>query len=304
VSPSDRPAAQERQSGSRQPAAGPDAVPRSYLLTKRGQAAWTVAERARLQRLARYQGLVGVAAVVLVIAVWQLITSLHLVAPIILPGPSAIAIGLYQYATSPDFPIDLATSGEELAIGFGLAILIGLPAGILMGWYRLVFQIFDPFVSFFYSTPRIALVPLLIIWFGIGIWSKVAVIYLGAFFPIAINTLVGVRSLDPDLLRCARSFGATDLQLFRTIALPGAVPFILTGLRLGVGHALIGVVVGELVAAQHGVGYEMNIFGTTYQMAKMFAALFIIAVAGAVLQAAFQRLERRFDAWRVSAGRR
>jgi ABC-type nitrate/sulfonate/bicarbonate transport system permease component len=269
---------------------------------KGGQPIRTVAERPRLGPPPRHEAItIGLVAVVAFLGIWQLVSALRLVPELFLPGPFDIAIAEYQYATSPDFAIDLTTSGEELLLGFGLAIAIGLPLGILMGWYHRLRYGLDPFISLFYSTPRIALMPLLIIWFGIGIWSKVAVIFLGAFFPIAINTLVGVRNLDPDLLKCARSFEASDMQIFRTIALPGAVPFILAGLRLGVGHALIGIVVGELVAAQHGVGQAMSVFGSTFQTAKVFAALIIIAGAGVVLQALFQRLERRFDAWRVGS---
>ena len=250
-------------------------------------------------RWARYEpALIGAASVVAVLAIWQAVALARLVPELFLPGPLDIARALATYATSEDFAIDLATSGQELAMGYFLAILVALPLGLLMGWYRRLHHALDPFISFFYSTPRIALLPLLIIWFGIGIWSKVAVIFLGAFFPIAINTFAGVRSLDAGLLRAARAFGGTDVQIFRTIALPGSVPFILTGLRLGVGHALIGVVVGELVAAQHGVGLAMATAGATFQTSKVFAALFIIAGAGVALQIVLQRLEKRFDAWR------
>ena len=250
-------------------------------------------------RWARYEpAVIGTASVVVFLAVWQGLALTRLVPELFLPGPLDIAPALRDYVTSPDFGLDVATSGQELAMGYGLAIVVALPIGLLMGWYRRFHYALDPFISFFYSTPRIALLPLLIIWFGIGIYSKVAVIFLGAFFPMAINTFAGVRSLDAALLKAARSFGASDTQIFRTIALPGSVPFILAGLRLGVGHALIGVVVGELVAAQHGVGLAMAVAGETFQTSKLFAVLIIIAGTGVVLQVALQRLEKRFDAWR------
>lgn len=133
---------------------------------------------------------------------------------------------------------------------------------------------------------------------GIGIWSKVALVFLGAFFPIAINTMSGVRSLDSSLLRAARSFGARDAQIFRTIALPGSVPFILSGIRLGLGHALVGIVVGELIAAQYGLGLVLEQAGATFQTSKEFAVLVLIAGTGLFFQVVLQRLERRFDAWR------
>ena len=253
----------------------------------------------RRGRWARYEpAVIGAASVIVFLAVWQGVALTRLVPELFLPGPLDIAPAFRDYVTSPDFGLDVATSGQELAMGYGLAILVALPIGLLMGWYRRFHYALDPFISFFYSTPRIALLPLLIIWFGIGIYSKVAVIFLGAFFPMAINTFAGVRSLDAALLKAARSFGASDTQIFRTIALPGSVPFILAGLRLGVGHALIGVVVGELVAAQHGVGLAMAVAGETFQTSKLFAVLIIIAGTGVVLQVALQRLEKRFDAWR------
>lgn len=253
----------------------------------------------RRSRLGRYEPwLIGVVSVVVFLAVWQAVAVARVVPELFLPGPIDIAGALADYVRSPEFVQDVATSGQELLLGFGLAIVTGLPIGLLIGWYRRLRYALDPFISFFYSVPRIALLPLLIIWFGIGIWSKVAVIFLGAFFPIAINTLAGIRSLDPPLLRAARSFGASDMQIFRTVALPGSVPFILTGIRLGVGHALIGVVVGELVAAQHGVGLAMATAGSTFQTSKVFAGLIIIAGVGVILQILLQRLENHFDSWR------
>lgn len=249
--------------------------------------------------LAAYQpALIGGAAVVVFLAAWQLIAATRIVPPLFLPAPTDILQAFTQMFSKPEIWLDLETSGVEVLYGFGLAIIVGLPLGIVMGWYRPVRYALDPFMSFFYSVPRIALAPLLIIWFGIGIWSKVAVIFLGAFFPIAINAMAGIKSLDPLLLRAARSFGAKDAQIFRTIALPGTVPFILTGIRLGIGHALIGVVVAELLAATYGIGKLMQDSFAVFNMPTAFAALVIIAASGVVLTVIIQRIERRFEAWR------
>ena len=153
-------------------------------------------------------------------------------------------------------------------------------------------------MNFFYSTPRIVLLPLFIIWFGIDMPSKIAVIFLGALFPIIINTMAGVRNTEAALLRVARSFGASDALIFRRVVLPGSVPFILTGFRLGVGHALVGVVVGELVAARHGVGQLIWIAAETFQIPKAFAGVLIIAGTGMLLTTLIQRIENRFQSWR------
>jgi ABC-type nitrate/sulfonate/bicarbonate transport system permease component len=253
----------------------------------------------RAGRLHRYEpALIGAGAVLLFLIVWQGVASARLVPPLFLPGPLDIIGAFAVLFAQGQIWNDIWVSGQELIYGYGLAVLIALPLGVLMGWYRRLNYGLDPFISFFNSTPRVALLPLLILWFGIGIWSKIAVVFLGSFFPIVINTISGVRNLDSGLIKMSRSFSATDAQIFRTLALPGSVPFILAGLRLGVGHALIGVVVGELVAAQAGIGLMMAKAGATFQTAKVFAGLIIVAGAGVVLTGILQRVERRFQAWK------
>jgi NitT/TauT family transport system permease protein len=250
-------------------------------------------------RLARYEGLfVGTAAVVAFVIVWQLVAFRRVMPELFLPGPIDIGNQLVAYVAKGQIWPDMWISGQELMYGFGLSIVVGLPVGILMGWYKRLNQALDPFVTFFYTIPRIALTPLLIIWFGIGINSKIAIVFLGAIFAILINTAAGVKSLDPALLKAARSFGASDAQLFRTVVLPGSVPFILTGLRLGLGHAITGVVVGELVAAQAGVGLMMATAGATFQTSKVFVGLVIFATAGLILTSILARIEQRFQTWK------
>jgi ABC-type nitrate/sulfonate/bicarbonate transport system permease component len=250
-------------------------------------------------RLRRHEpALLGIGSVLLFLIVWQAAASARLVPPLFLPGPLDIVDAFVVLFGQGQIWNDIWVSGQELVYGYGLAVLIALPLGLLMGWYRRLNYALDPFISFFYSTPRVALLPLLILWFGIGIWSKIAVVFLGSFFPIVINTIAGVRNLDAGLIRTSRSFGATDAQIFRTLALPGSVPFILAGLRLGVGHALIGVVVGELVAAQAGVGLMMAKAGATFQTSKVFAGLIIVAGTGIIITGILQRIERRFQAWK------
>lgn len=249
--------------------------------------------------LARYEGLlVGAASVLVFVAAWQLAAFRRVVPELFLPGPLDIFNAFVAYVAKGSIWPDMWVSGQELIYGFALSIIIGLPLGMLMGWYRRLNEALDPFVTFFYSIPRVALTPLLIIWFGIGINSKIAVVFLGAIFAIVINTAAGVRNLDPALIKAARSFGANDAQLFRTVVLPGSVPFILTGLRLGLGHALTGVVVGELVAAQLGVGLMMATAGATFQTSKVFVGLVIFATTGVVMTNILSRIEQRFQSWK------
>ncbi|HEV2009595.1 MAG TPA: ABC transporter permease [Candidatus Limnocylindria bacterium] len=250
-------------------------------------------------RFGRYEPVViGALSVAFVLTVWQLVANARIMPVLFLPGPTDVAQAFVKLFQTDDIWLDIATSGEELAIGFGMAIVLGLLLGLGMGWYTRFQYAMDPLVNFFYSTPRIVLLPLFIIWFGIDIQSKIAVIFLGALFPIIINTMSGVRNTEAALLRVARSFGASDALIFRRVVLPGSVPFILTGFRLGIGHALTGVVVGELIAARHGVGLLIATAGQTFQTPKMLAAVILIAGTGMLLTTIFQRIEHRFQSWR------
>lgn len=235
---------------------------------------------------------------VVVFGAWELSVHFEWVNTTFIAAPTAIADELIELFSSGDIWEDLRVSGTELGLGLALSASVGIVIGVLMGWYRWIRELFDPFVSALYATPRIALVPLIILWFGIGIESKVVIIFLTSVFEILVNTSAGVRSTDEGVIRAARSFGASSLQIFRTVALPSSVPFILTGMRLAVGRGLTGVVVGELFAAQAGVGHRLNQAAQLFQMEEMFASLFIVAGAGIFFVYLLTKLERRFDAWR------
>ena len=241
----------------------------------------------------------GSAFIVLLFFAWELATRLGLEPPIILPSPASVAGAFRTLFSSADVWFDFKASGQELLYGYALAAIVGISAGLAVGWYRRMGYFFDPFINFLYAVPRVALGPLLVVWLGIGLSSKVALVFLISVFPILVNTSTGVRSLDPHLVRVARCFGASDLKIFRTIALPGSVPFILGGLRLAVGQALIGVFVAELLGAEHGIGAMIENAGQQFQTDVVFAGLLIFAAGGMLLTASVRWLERRFDAWRL-----
>jgi len=244
---------------------------------------------------------IGVGSVVVIIAIWELVALAHLKPALILPGPVDVVRAFKDLFSTGAIWTDLGTSGTELVVGLGLAAVVGLPLGLLIGWYERISYALNPIINFLYATPRIALTPLLIIWLGIGSSSKIAIVFLMAFFPVLINTAQGMQSLEQGVVRVARCFGANDLQLFRTVALPGTVPFIISGLRLAVGQALIGVFVAELSGAQHGVGLMMNTAGQQFQTSKVFAGLFIFAFAGVTLTYLLRRIEQHYAAWRPSS---
>ncbi|HUZ74155.1 MAG TPA: ABC transporter permease [Stellaceae bacterium] len=233
------------------------------------------------------------------IGVWQLAVAIGLVSPMVVSSPSRILVAGASYLASQQFVIDARTSGLEFVGGFGLAVIIGVALGFATGWLRRVEHFLDPLINFLYAAPRVALAPLLIIWFGIGIESKVAFIFLMSVFPIIINTAMGVHSVDGDLLDLARSLNASTWQLMRTIVFPSAVPFIVTGIRIGLGVGLIGVVVGEFVASTSGIGFTISQAASSYDVDLVFVGIIIIGTAGAMLTEALRRLERRMAKWKL-----
>lgn len=242
--------------------------------------------------------ILGAAAVAVFLIVWELAVSSGLINPLFTSSPLRIVKTAALMFSEPEIYNDLRVSGIEFMTGYALAIVVGVPLGILMGWYKRVNALLDPFVSALYATPRIALLPLIIIWFGIGIASKIAIVFLGAIFPILVNTITGMRTVDADFVKTARSFGAKDRDLFVTVALPASVPLVLTGLRLGLGHALIGIVVGELYAATAGIGFMMTVAGATFQTDKVMVGILLIAGAGILLAELIKLIEKRFESWR------
>ena len=264
-----------------------------------------VAEASNLYKfyLNQEKKILGTSAVVAFLTVWELIGStFQLINPMFMSAPSLIWKAAVQMFASGEIYNDLYVSGLEFAWGYSLSVIVGIPFGIAIGWYRKMAYTFDPFVNAMNATPRVALLPLIIIWLGIGILSKIGIIFLGAVFPLMINTRDGVKTTPHNLLNAARSFGASEWQIFRSVVLPSTVPFILTGLRLAVGRALIGVMVGELYAATAGIGFMITVAGATFQTDKVFVGVLIFAITGMIATEVLDKLEHRFDKWRPKVG--
>ena len=242
--------------------------------------------------------ILGYGVLLIMLIVWQALWSAHKLSPLFMSGPSAIATRFWDDLLHGHLLQDFAYSGKNFLIGFAIAAVSGVILGVLIGWYKRLEMVTGPFTSALYATPRVAMVPLIIIWFGIGMWSKVFIVFISAFFPILINTIGGIQAVDRDLLKCARSFCATDRQIFTTVAIPGAVPFILTGIRQGVALGLIGVVVGEMFGGSQGIGFMVAYGGQTFATDTLFVGVLIIAFAGIVMSAAAEQLEKRFSRWR------
>lgn len=242
--------------------------------------------------------ILGGSAVMLTLAIWQAFWSAGKISPLFMSGPSAIVMRFHDDLLHGNLLSDLAYSGKNFLIGFILAVVLGVVLGVIIGWYKYVEMVAGPFLNALYATPRVAMIPLIIIWFGIGMWSKVFIVFITAFFPVLINTIGGIRAIDHDLLRAARSFCATDRQIFTTLAIPGAVPFILTGVRQAVALGLIGVVVGEMFGGSQGIGFMVAYGGQTFATDTLFVGVLILAFAGIALTALAEQLEKRFSRWR------
>ncbi|HEY7555468.1 MAG TPA: ABC transporter permease [Candidatus Binatia bacterium] len=264
-----------------------------------------VAEASRLFKfyLIHEKKILGTASVGIFLVLWELVgNTFKLINPMFMSAPSLVFNAAIQLFSSGEIFNDLYVSGIELFWGYLLSALFAIPFGIMIGWYKKVSHIFDPFVNAMNATPRVALLPLVIIWLGIGILSKVGIIFLGAVFPILINTRDGVKTTPHNLLTAARSFGASEWMIFKTVVLPSTIPFILSGLRLGLGRAIVGVMVGELYAATAGIGFMITVAGATFQTDKVFVGVAVFALTGMLGMELLTRVEKRFSSWRPAVG--
>ena len=249
----------------------------------------------------RYQdSLLGALGILAFLALWELSVDLGLVRPNWVSSPARIVAALPTVFGQDNILAQLQISAVEFVWGFGLAVLIGVPLGMLTGWYRALRGLTEPLISALFATPTVALVPILILIFGIDAPSKAAVVFLSSVWPIVINTSAGIQVLDKGWLDAARTFGASDTRIFRTIGLPATIPFIISGLRTAVARGLVGVVVGELYASKGGIGFYLNRAGQTFQTDKYYVAVTIIALIGVLVVFALQRLEKSFARWRIA----
>ena len=246
--------------------------------------------------------LIGGGTLALFLLVWQFAADSGLIDPLFVSSPSRIAHAGAALAAEADFWNDVRVSATEFVLGYAGACAVGIPLGLLMGASRRLSYILSPFVDTLNAVPRVTLLPLLIIWFGIGIWSKVAVVFLGAVIPIVISAFSGVKTSEARFLAMARSFSASRGKIFLSIMLPGTVPFIFTGLKYASGRALLGVVVGELYAATAGIGHMIAEAGNTFQTDTLFFGVLIFTATGLIVVTLLDWLERRFERWRPDVG--
>ncbi len=241
---------------------------------------------------------IRIVSLVIVLGGWEYVGAQ--VNPIFLSTPTRIVTALFTLIGNGQLIEALRISIMGVALGFGGAVIIGIPTGIMMGRNRMVEAAIDPYVNALFVTPRVALIPLLLIWFGIGFEAQLVVIFLSSIFPIIINTYAGVRDISSNWVDTARSFCATERQLFFEVILPASVPFIMTGLRLGIGHAVIAMVVSQMFLALSGLGKLLVNYGDFFKTDYVFAVVIAIAVLGVSLTEIVKAIERRFAHWKES----
>ena len=217
----------------------------------------------------------------------------------IIPSPAATFHAAGRMIAEGRF---LSALGDSLTVylsGYAIAIVVGVSAGVMMGGFRTVGKSVDVYVYALAATPRVAFIPLIIVLLGLGIEAKVFIVFLGAMMPIVINTYAGVLAADNDLIEMATSVGASKLRIFRSIILPGAVPFVIVGMRLGAAIGLINTVVAELYTAVKGLGGLLAIYGNTFRMAEYFVVVLTLALIGVVVTESLRYLEQRASRWRI-----
>lgn len=257
--------------------------------------ALAVRRRAK-RRVAGREWLVRLGSVAAVLLAWELYAP-H-VSKIFLRPPSDIVRAFVELAQDGSLGVALTQSLRQLAGGLALAIVIGILVGIVSARSWLVFNATNPWVNALYATPSVALVPFFSLWLGIGDRAKIATIALFAVFPVLINTQQGVRHVDQGLLEVARSFSSSERRLWTDVLLPGALPFILAGVRLSIGRALVGMIIAEFfISFGGGLGTLIITYQNVFRVDKMFVPVIIVAFLGIVMMGTVQWIERRVAPW-------
>jgi NitT/TauT family transport system permease protein len=245
--------------------------------------------------------ILGTGFIVILLALWESVPLWYTLPKgmaLFFTTPSKVAAAFYQLWVSGEIEKHFYVSAIAFLVGLGLSIVVGLPAGLLMGRSQTLEALLDPYVTSMNASPRIVWLPLMILWFGIGIWSKIVIVFAGAVFPLLINTYAGVKNVNRVLVNVVRSFGASEWQLMRVVVLPNSLPYIIVGLRLAIGRAILGVVVGEFFGSSQGLGYMIASAATNYKVDVVFVGVAIFMALSVILTLAVKQLESRLARWR------
>ncbi len=245
--------------------------------------------------------ILGTGFIVILLALWESVPLWYTLPKgmaLFFTTPSKVAAAFQQLLINGEIEKHFYVSAIAFLAGLGLSIVVGLPLGLLMGRSQTLEALLDPYVTSFNASPRIVWLPLMILWFGIGIWSKIVIVFAGAVFPLLINTYAGVKNVNRVLVNVVRSFGANEWQLMKVVVLPNSLPYIIAGLRLAIGRAILGVVVGEFFGSSQGLGYMIASAATNYKVDVVFVGVAIFMALSVILTLAVKQLESRLASWR------
>jgi ABC-type nitrate/sulfonate/bicarbonate transport system permease component len=240
----------------------------------------------------------GVGSLLVAALIWELTARLLIKSPLLFVPITSVAVRAVELWQVGELQNHIWVSFVEFSGGFGLSVIAGIVLGVVLASSRFARNFFEPWVSMLYSTPIIALGPLFILWLGIGVASKIAIVFLTAVFPILINTVIGLTTTERTLIEVARAFGAGQAQIYTKIRIPAALPFIIAGLRIGVARALVGVVVAELFGARGGLGFMILTSAQNFDTAALFVGVIILAFAGIASVEFLKWIEQRLAPWR------
>lgn len=240
-------------------------------------------------------------AIALFLAVWEGAPRVGVVDRTFLPPISEVVQAWWGLVQDGSLWANTRASLLRAGLGFSLALLIAVPLGLVLGWYRPVATLLTPLLELFRNTAALALLPVFVLVLGIGETSKVAIVTYACLWPVLLNTIAGVKGVDPLLVRAARSMGLSSLRLFQKVVLPGAVPTIATGVRLAGAYSMLVLLAAELVGAKAGLGYLITATQSSFLIPQMYAGIVTISLLGMAINLALQLLERRTTRWRVDA---
>ncbi|MEV4842224.1 ABC transporter permease [Micromonospora matsumotoense] len=253
---------------------------------------------------ARLAGLGGrvlhrTAALLALAAIWETAPRAGLVDRVFLPPLSEVLVAWWALLTSGQLADHVGASLTRSLTGLGLAVLAAIPLGLLIGWYRPLAELLSPLLEVFRNTAALALLPVFVLILGLGETSKIALVVYACSWPILLNTIAGVKGVDPLLVRSARSMGLNHLRLFQKVILPAAVPTVFTGIRLAGAYSILVLVAAEMVGAKAGLGYLVNYAQYNFAIPDMYAGIITISAIGLVVNQLLVVVERRFSTWRV-----
>lgn len=239
----------------------------------------------------------AILSVILGLALWEAVDSVWINNPLILVGPGQIAEAFFNLVARGELGRHVYATFVEFILGYLVGVVLGMTLGVLMGLSRLAKQILSPWVTIFYNAPVILLAPVFITALGVGILSKIAIVFIGAVFPVLFNTYTGITTVEFRLVEAVRAFGGSRSQIFFKVTVPSAIPLVMTGLRLSVGRAIVGAIVSEFFGSRAGIGYMISEASEAFNTAQAFVGVVLLAIGGYLTFETLKFIEKKLAPW-------